>query len=77
MTLPVAARRLLGVGPRDTVTVIIDRDTRGVRVVRDQADFDSVFGAVPALATPLTDRQMKAIAQQDQAARVISELHHP
>lgn len=69
ITLPVEVRRQLGIKPKDKVAIrLIDRH---VTIEPAASGFLAAYRSIPALATPLTDREMTEIAAEEAAERAV------
>jgi AbrB family looped-hinge helix DNA binding protein len=66
ITLPVQARHKFKVAPRDRVIIRLYEDGEIV-IVPPLASIQDFYQAVPPLATPLPDEEMREIAQEDVA----------
>ncbi|HMN27848.1 MAG TPA: AbrB/MazE/SpoVT family DNA-binding domain-containing protein [Caldilineaceae bacterium] len=71
ITMPKAIRTKLGVKPKDKVTIRLDQGD--VKVAPVKATVDSIYQMGGALETPLSDKEMVQIAQEEQAQRVAHE----
>ncbi len=68
ITLPIDGRRLLGIEPKDTVTIRVYPD--GImEVLPEKRSFLDYYRSVPALKTPLSDKQIREIIQADLAEK--------
>ena len=77
LTIPVEVQRLLGVKPRDRVTITIDGDHVSLSPAR--FTIESVRGSVAALPGDIAedfDRQI-ADAMDDEADRIVREMEQP
>ena len=74
ITLPAEVRRRLGVGPSDTIAIVLtERGT--VEVQKPRFDFESIFGSVPALPRASLDfeREIEK-ATAEEAQRVMQRI---
>lgn len=64
ITLPIDGRKLSGIRPKDMVTIRVYSD--GVmEVLLEKRSFLDYYRSVPALKTPLTDKQIREVIQED------------
>jgi len=73
ITLPIDARRRLGIHPKDRVTIEIHNDSITVRPAKKGSFLDS-YRSIPALKRPLTDNEMTEIAAEEAALEAM-DLH--
>jgi len=71
ITVPKAIRLKLGVKPKDKVVVRLEEGE--VKVTPVKATFESIYRSVPALKTPLTDKEMAQIAWEDHTKEVAAK----
>lgn len=72
ITLPVAVRRLLRVGPRDRVVFSIEDDQ--VRLIPAAYTLESALGSVPPIATDDDLEGQIEDAREERVQRLVAEL---
>jgi AbrB family looped-hinge helix DNA binding protein len=73
ITLPIEARRRLGIRPKDRVTIEIHNDSITVRPAKKGSFLDS-YRSIPALKTPMSVEEMTEIAAEEAALEAM-DLH--
>jgi AbrB family looped-hinge helix DNA binding protein len=71
VTIPAEIRQLLGVRPRDKVAFRVENGQVLIRPAR--STLDAAYCSIPALAKPLSDKQMTELAQQEHAQATAEE----
>jgi AbrB family looped-hinge helix DNA binding protein len=72
ITLPAEVRQRLGIRPKDRVVITMENGE--VRVAPDVGGLSASFMAVPALSRSLTWQEMREIAHDEHAMRVMASL---
>ena len=68
ITLPIDGRKLSGIHPKDVVTIRV-YPSGVMEVLPEKRSFLDYYRSVPALKTPLTDKQIREIIQEDLAGK--------
>jgi AbrB family looped-hinge helix DNA binding protein len=63
ITLPIEVRRLLGIHPKDRVTIRLDGAV--VTIATGELSLADVYRSVPALPRPLTDAEIDTIVAEE------------
>ncbi len=69
LTIPAEVRRHLGVQSHDKVAFVIESEGEVKLKVPRYTDIDSVVGKAGSLKTPLSWREMRAIAKEERMRR--------
>ena len=71
ITIPKQIRQMLGVKPKDRVTVTVENGA--VRIRRTRATLDSIYRSIPALKQRRSDKEVVAIAVEEHLRHVARE----
>jgi AbrB family looped-hinge helix DNA binding protein len=71
ITIPAAIRQLLGVRPKDKVAFRVENGQ--VFISPANSTLDAAYRAIPALARPLSDKEMTELAHDEHAQQVAEE----
>ncbi len=73
VTIPAAIRHLLGVGPKDKMAFRVENGEVLIRPARSK--LDAAYRSIPALDSPLSDKEMTELAHDEHAKHVVDEGH--
>jgi AbrB family looped-hinge helix DNA binding protein len=71
VTIPAEIRHMLGVGPRDKVAFRVENGQVLIRPAR--STLDAAYRSIPALARPLSDKEMTEIVHEEHAQEAAEE----
>jgi AbrB family looped-hinge helix DNA binding protein len=63
ITIPAEVRRLLGVKPKDKITIIVEGEAVTLQPARSR--LDAIYQSVEALTPPRTDEEIEAIVEEE------------